>query len=407
MNDHRDHPTRHSLDRRGFLRSAGLAGAGVALSDSILRSQQAPPQLELSNTGPDKIPRKPFGSTQERVSVMGLGGYSLGDAPSLKEAIAIVHEAVDAGVNFFDNAWEYHGGKSEEWMGQALKGRRDKVFLMTKVCTHGRDKNVGLHQLEESLKRLQTDHLDLWQVHECVYDNDPERHFAKGGVIEALDEAKKAGKVRYVGFTGHKNPAIHLKMLSYNYPFDSVQMPLNAFDYSYRSFQKLLLPEVNKRGMAGPGHEELGGKRAADRQGRGNRRGGLALRDEPRRGDHHQRHRLLGRAEAEPGNRPRLPAHDSRGDGDPGQALCGRRRGRPPGAIQIDDEIRRRRGPGTARPPVPQGAAAVGGGITAMTSPDHVLTRRSHVELPAPRLSGRGRSLRGRHDCSHGRDPAG
>jgi aryl-alcohol dehydrogenase-like predicted oxidoreductase len=130
---------------------------------------------------------------------------------------------------------------------------------MTKVCTHGRDKKVGLRQLEESLKRLQTDHLDLWQIHECVYDNDPERHFAKGGVIEALDEAKKSGKVRYVGFTGHKNPAIHLKMLSYDYPFDSVQMPLNAFDASYRSFQKHVLPEVNKRGMAGLGMKSLGG----------------------------------------------------------------------------------------------------------------------------------------------------
>jgi aryl-alcohol dehydrogenase-like predicted oxidoreductase len=213
----------------------------------------------LSNVGPGKIPRKPFGRTQDRLSIIGIGGYSLGDAPSLKEAIAIVHEAIDAGVNFFDNAWEYHNGKSEDWMGQALKGRRDRVFLMTKVCTHGRDKTVAMRQLDESLKRLQTDHLDLWQVHECVYDNDPERHFAKGGVMEALDEAKRSGKVRYVGFTGHKHPAIHLKMLSYNYPFDSVQMPLNAFDASYRSFQKHVLPEVNKRGMAGLGMKSLGG----------------------------------------------------------------------------------------------------------------------------------------------------
>ena len=259
MNDHRDKSTRHGLDRRGFLQSAGLVGAGVALSESLLRAQQSPPQLELSNTGPDKIPRKPFGRTKEKVSVIGLGGYSLGDAPSLKEAIAIVHEAINAGVNFFDNAWEYHDGRSEEWMGQALQGRRDKIFLMTKVCTHGRDKTVGLRQLDESLKRLQTDHLDLWQVHECVYDNDPERHFVKGGVIEALDEAKKAGKVRYLGFTGHKHPAIHLKMLSYDYPFDSVQMPLNAFDASYRSFQKQVLPEVNKRGIAALGMKSLGG----------------------------------------------------------------------------------------------------------------------------------------------------
>src|SRR5437764_946256 len=257
MSDHHEKSSRP--DRRDFLQTAGMIGAGIALSESLPRAQESPPQLELTNTGPDKIPRKPFGRTKERVSIIGVGGYSLGDAPSLKEAIAIVHEAVDAGVTFFDNAWEYHDGKSEEWMGQALKGRRDKAFLMTKVCTHGRDKKVAMRQLEESLKRLQTDHLDLWQVHECVYDNDPERHFARGGVIEALDEAKKAGKVRYVGFTGHKHPAIHLQMLSYNYPFESVQMPLNALDASYRSFQTHVLPEVNRRGMAALGMKSLGG----------------------------------------------------------------------------------------------------------------------------------------------------
>jgi aryl-alcohol dehydrogenase-like predicted oxidoreductase len=258
MNNHSEHSTRPGPDRRDFLQTAGLVGAGLALSGSLLRADP-PRQLELSNTGPDQIPRKPFGKTAERVSVIGLGGYSLGSAPSLEEAIAIVHAAIDAGVNFFDNAWEYHDGKSEEWMGRALKGRRDKVFLMTKVCTHGRDKKVGLKMLEESLKRLQTDHLDLWQIHECVYDNDPERHFAKGGVVEALDEAKNSGKVRYVGFTGHKHPSIHLKMLTHDYPFDAVQMPLNAFDAVYRSFQKQVLPEVNKRGMAGLGMKSLGG----------------------------------------------------------------------------------------------------------------------------------------------------
>jgi aryl-alcohol dehydrogenase-like predicted oxidoreductase len=258
MSDHRDSGDHRGPDRRDFLQTAALVGAGLALSESLLRAAE-PPQLELTNTGRDQIPRKPFGKTRERVSVIGLGGYSLGAAPSLKEAVAIVHEAVEAGVTFFDNAWEYHDGKSEEWMGEALKGLRDKVFLMTKVCTHGRDKAVGLKQLEESLKRLQTDHLDLWQIHECVYDNDPERHFARGGVIEALEQAKKDGKVRYVGFTGHKHPDIHLKMLSHDYPFDSVQMPLNPFDATYRSFATRVLPEVNKRGMAGLGMKSLGG----------------------------------------------------------------------------------------------------------------------------------------------------
>jgi aryl-alcohol dehydrogenase-like predicted oxidoreductase len=144
-------------------------------------------------------------------------------------------------------------------MGKALKGRRDKVFLMTKVCTHGRDKKVALRQLKDSLKRLQTDHLDLWQIHEVVYDNDPDLHFAKGGVVEALDEAKKTGKVRYVGFTGHKHPAIHLRMLAHDYPFDAVQMPLHCFDASYRSFQRPVPPEVHKCGMAALGMKSLGG----------------------------------------------------------------------------------------------------------------------------------------------------
>jgi aryl-alcohol dehydrogenase-like predicted oxidoreductase len=257
MTDHANNPTTSEPDRRDFLGVAGLVGAGVALATATaLDAEAAAPPVQ--RTG-QQIPRKAFGRTREQVSCIGIGGYSLGSVPSLKEAIAIVHEAVDAGVNFFDNAWEYHDGKSEEWMGQALKGRRDKVFLMTKVCTHGRDKKVAMKMLEESLKRLRTDHLDLWQVHECVYDNDPERHFARGGVIEALDEAKKAGKVRYVGFTGHKDPSIHLKMLSYKYPFDAVQMPLNAFDASYRSFEKKVLPEVNKRGMAALGMKSMGG----------------------------------------------------------------------------------------------------------------------------------------------------
>jgi aryl-alcohol dehydrogenase-like predicted oxidoreductase len=153
--------------RREFLVVAGALGAGAAL-----------PVLALEDTGPDRVPLKPFGKTKEKISAIGIGGHAIGLAPSNGEAVRIIQEAIDAGVTFMDNAWEYHKGRSEEWMGDALKGRRDKVFLMTKVCTHGRDKKVAMEQLEQSLKRLKTDHLDLWQVHEVVYDNDPDLHFA-------------------------------------------------------------------------------------------------------------------------------------------------------------------------------------------------------------------------------------
>jgi uncharacterized protein len=248
------------LDRRQFLQT-GATGAGVALAGSLLQTPAAAaaPPLEMTSTGPDQIPRRPFGSTGEQVSIIGLGGYHLGTLGSPDEAVRIVQEAVDAGVTFMDNAWEYNHHRSEEWMGQALQGRRDKVFLMTKVCTHGRDKKVAMQQLEESLKRLGTDYLNLWQIHEVIYENDPDLHFAKGGVIEALDEAKRQGKVRFVGFTGHKNPAIHLKMLAHDYPFDAVQMPLNCFDATYRSFEQLVLPELRRRGIAVLGMKSLGG----------------------------------------------------------------------------------------------------------------------------------------------------
>jgi uncharacterized protein len=206
-----------------------------------------------------EIPRRALGRTGVEVSALALGGYHIGMAKSEREAARIVHEAIDAGVTFMDNAWEYHDGKSEEWMGRALEGRRQQVFLMTKVCTHGRDKKTALRQLKESLRRLKTDYLDLWQVHEVVHDNDPELHFAKGGVIEALDEARAAGLVRFVGFTGHKDPAIHLRMLSYDYPFDTVQLPLNCFDATFRSFEQQVLPELNRRGIAPLGMKSMGG----------------------------------------------------------------------------------------------------------------------------------------------------
>jgi aryl-alcohol dehydrogenase-like predicted oxidoreductase len=188
-----------------------------------------------------------------------MGGHHLGEATDEKTAVELVHEAVDGGIAFFDNCWEYNLGKSEEWMGAGLKGRRDKVFLMTKVCTHGRDKDLAMRMLEESLRRLQTDHLDLWQIHGVSFDNDPDLFIRPNGAAEALTLAKKQGKVRFVGFTGHKDPGIHLKMLGTNFPFDTVQMPLNAFDGTFRSFEQRVLPEVRRRGIAPLGMKPLSG----------------------------------------------------------------------------------------------------------------------------------------------------
>jgi aryl-alcohol dehydrogenase-like predicted oxidoreductase len=205
------------------------------------------------------IPRRAFGRTGVEVSAIGLGGYDLGKNRVEQEAIRIVHEALDAGIDFFDNAWEYNDGRSEEWMGKALEGRRDKVFLMTKVCTHGRDRQTAMNQLEESLRRLKTDYLDLWQVHEVIYENEPDQHFMNGGVIDALDQAKREGKVRFVGFTGHKDPKIHLQMLAHDYPFDACQLPLNPFDASFRSFEREVLPELIRRAIAPIGMKSLGG----------------------------------------------------------------------------------------------------------------------------------------------------
>jgi aryl-alcohol dehydrogenase-like predicted oxidoreductase len=215
-----------------------------------------------------EIPRRPFGRHAELVSSLALGGYHIGSVGNEREAVRIVHAAIDAGVTFLDNAWEYHEGKSEVRMGKAIRDRRDRVFLMTKVCTHGRDAKTAMRQLEESLRRLQTDYLDLWQIHECIYYNDPERHFARGGAVEALERAKKDGKVRYIGFTGHKDPEIHMKMLSYGYPFDSCQLPLNGFDAGFRnlSFEQLVLPELIRQGIAPLGMKSLSAGQAVKKK---------------------------------------------------------------------------------------------------------------------------------------------
>jgi uncharacterized protein len=212
-----------------------------------------------SNTS-SSIPRRPFGRHQDvQVSALGMGGHHLGTAEDLPTAIKLVHGALDGGITFFDNCWEYTRGKSEDWLGWGLKGRRDEAFLMTKVCTHGRDATLAISMLEQSLNRLQTDHLDLWQIHGVCFDNDPELFIRKGGAAEALEKAKQQGKVRFVGFTGHKRPEIHLAMLNTGFPFDAVQMPLNPFDANFLSFEQKVLPELNKRGIAVLGMKPIGG----------------------------------------------------------------------------------------------------------------------------------------------------
>src|SRR5205823_3745134 len=186
---------------------------------------------EASAANPGQIPKRAFGKAPVQVSALGVGGHHLGEFKEVEDAIRLIHEAVDAGITFFDNCWEYFNGRTEDWLGHGLKGRRDRVFLMTKVCTHGRGADLAMKMLEQSLRRLQTDHLDLWQIHGVSFDNDPELAYARGGAIEALDRAKKQGKTRFVGFTGHKDPNLHLGMIRGGYPFDTVQMPLNPFDY--------------------------------------------------------------------------------------------------------------------------------------------------------------------------------
>src|SRR5271157_3357799 len=155
------------------------------------------------------VPLRNFGKTGVQISALGLGGHHLGAAKDERTAIDIVHRALDGGITFYDNAWEYYRGKTESWLGLGLKGRRDQAFVMTKVCTHGRDATLAMQMLEQSLRRLQTDHLDLWQIHGAVFQNDPELFIRPGGAAEALEKAKKQGKVRFVGFTGHKDPDVH------------------------------------------------------------------------------------------------------------------------------------------------------------------------------------------------------
>ncbi len=249
---------KHDASRRTFLKGAAAIGAATVTKGMSL-AQSEITGGNTSKNAAELVSHRPLGKTGIQVSALALGGYHLGSTKNQQEANEIIAKAMDSGVNFFDNAWDYHDGHSEEVVGNALKGKRDRAVVMTKVCTHGRGKDVAMQQLEQSLRRLQTDHLDLWQIHEVIYENDPDLIFAPGGAAEALLQAKQQGKVRAIGFTGHKDPRIHLKMLSYGFPFDSVQMPLNCLDATFRSFETQVLPEANRRGIAVLGMKSLGG----------------------------------------------------------------------------------------------------------------------------------------------------
>jgi len=229
-----------TANRREFLHAGLSAGAVLALSQSFLAAQE---------DSPDGLPKRPLGKTGEKVSLLCLGGWHIGKAgmdDGDAAAVKLMHEAIDNGLTFFDNAWDYHDGYSEEVMGKAIHDRRDKVFLMTKNCE--RDYAGSKKDLEDSLRRLKTDVIDLWQFHEMVYDNDPDWVFEKGGIKAAI-EAQQAGKVRYLGFTGHKDPRIHLKMIHKPHAWDTSQMPINVCDWHYQSFANEVVPVCLERNI--------------------------------------------------------------------------------------------------------------------------------------------------------------
>jgi predicted aldo/keto reductase-like oxidoreductase len=234
------------MDRRDFLKSASAAG----MSAAIPANSQATSLVKRPES-PGMIYRE-LGTTGERVSVIGMGGYHLGKQPEANESIQLMHAGIDRGISFLDNCWDYNDGISEVRMGQALRnGYRQKVFLMTKM--DGRTAVEYNKQLEQSLGRLQTDMIDLVQFHEIIRMEDPDRIFAPGGAIEAAIAARQSGKIRYIGYTGHKDPAVHLRMLEtaqkHNFHFDTVQMPINVMDAHFRSFTKEVMPVALKQGI--------------------------------------------------------------------------------------------------------------------------------------------------------------
>lgn len=247
------------MDRREFLAVTGSIGAGISLTGC----GAAGPEVKLADEPKTNMQFRELGTTGEKVSIVGLGGFHIGMQKDEEESIKIIRAAVDGGINFLDNCWDYNEGKSEIRMGKALRdGYRKKVFLMTKL--DGQDKKTALKQLDESLLRLQTDMIDLVQMHEIIRPGDPAKIFQPGGAIEALIEAKRAGKLRFTGFTGHKSPDIHLKMLetakTHGYRFDTVQMPLNVMDAHFDSFGKKVLPVLVQEKIGVLGMKPMGGK---------------------------------------------------------------------------------------------------------------------------------------------------
>lgn len=238
-------------NRRDFIQ-AGAGLASLAMAGDLLAAQR---------NAPGGVPVRPLGRAGVPVSILGLGGHASTNPSKLeeKESLRLIQRAVDEGITFMDNCWDYHDGEAETRMGKALAegNRREKVFLMTKVC--GRTAREAASNLEDSLRRLQTDHLDLWMFHEIVYDNDPDWVFAAEGAIHAGVKALEQGKVRHLGFTGHKDPLIHLKMLEKPFDWAAVLMPLNVMDIHYRSFQLNVLPRLISRGIAPLGMKSLGG----------------------------------------------------------------------------------------------------------------------------------------------------
>jgi aryl-alcohol dehydrogenase-like predicted oxidoreductase len=245
------------VSRRGFLKGAGIAGLSA-----VIPAEKIPAAFETTNASTldnFQAQKRPLGGTGLECSILGMGGFHLGTVADQAEVNNMVAKAIDHGINIFDNAWEFHRGLSEEKLGIALKGKRDNVIVMSAVCTHGPNQGAAMRMLDASLTRLQTDHLDVWQIHEVIYHNDPDLIYAHDSVLEALTRAKQQGKVRFVGFNGHKHPAINLEMLNRGYAFDVVQIPLNPLDPGFRSFEKNVLPVVNRRGIAVLGMKSMGG----------------------------------------------------------------------------------------------------------------------------------------------------